>query len=60
MPMPATAAQACGAPAVCRQRQPERTILSRVVQAHLATWLALNDDGCDGHAPVQTEREFRR
>ena len=58
--MSATAAQSCGAPAVYRRRQPERTVLYRVVQTHLATWLALQDDGCGGHAPALTEREFRR
>ena len=36
------------------------TLLYRVAQDRLATWLALHDDGCGGHAPVLTEREFRR
>ena len=58
--MSATAAKSCGSPAVYHRRQPERTGLYRVVQAHLATWLALHDDGCGGHAPALTEREFRR
>lgn len=57
--MPAPAAKPC-VPAVYHRRQPERTLLYRVVQTHLATWLALHDDGCGGHAPAQTEREFRR
>ena len=58
--MSATAAKSCGSPAVYHRRQPERTVLYRVVQAHLATWLALHDGGCGGHAPALTEREFRR
>lgn len=58
--MSATAAQSCGAPAVYHRRQPERTLLYRVVLTQLATWLALHDDGCGGHAPALTEREFRR
>ena len=58
--MSATAAKACGSPAVYHRRQPERTVLYRVVQAHLATWLALQDGGFGGHAPALTEREFRR
>ena len=58
--MLATAAQACGASAVYHRRQPERTVLYRVVQTHLATWLALHEDEQGGHAPALTEREFRR
>ena len=58
--MSATAAKSCGSPAVYHRRQPERTVLYRVVQAHLATWLALQDGGFGGHAPALTEREFRR
>jgi len=36
------AATACASPrrAVYRRRQPERTLLYRTVQTHLATWLA--------------------
>lgn len=32
----------------CRRRQPECTVLCRLVQAYLATWLALHNDeqGC--------------
>ena len=30
-------------PAVYRRRRPERTLLYRLVQAHLATWLARHD-----------------
>ena len=56
----ATAAKSCCAPAVYHRRQPDRTLLYRVVQDHLATWLALHDDGGGGHAPALTEREFRR
>jgi hypothetical protein len=58
--MSATAAKSCCAPAVYHRRQPEGTLLYRVAQDHLATWLALHDGGCGGHAPVLTEREFRR
>lgn len=58
--MPAVAARACGAPAIYHRRQPERTVLYRLVQAHLATWLALHHDGLGGHTPALTEREFRR
>jgi hypothetical protein len=58
--MPAVAANPCCVPAVYHRRQPERTLLYRVVQAHLATWLALHDDGQGGQTPVLTEREFRR
>ena len=52
----------CAAPrnTVYRRRQPERTLLYRTVQAHLATWLALLDDGTGGYAPAAIEREFRR
>ncbi|MFO1403221.1 MAG: transposase zinc-binding domain-containing protein [Azonexus sp.] len=39
---------------------PERTLLYCLVQAHLATWLALHDDGQGRSAPALTEREFRR
>ena len=46
--------------AVYRRRQPERTLLYRSVQTHLATWLALHDDGAGATAPALTEREFRR
>ena len=60
MPLSATAAKSCGAPAVYHRRQPDHTLLYRVVQDHLATWLALHDDGYGGHAPALTEREFRR
>ena len=60
MLMPATVAKSCGVPAVCHRRQPERTLLYRVVQAHLATWLAQHDDGYGGRAPALAEREFRR
>jgi len=41
--MSATAAQSCGAPAVYHRRQPERTLLYRVVLTQLATWLALHE-----------------
>ena len=57
--MPDTVAKSCGVPAVYHRRQPERTLLYRVVQAHLATWLAQHDDGYGGRAPALAEREFR-
>ncbi len=59
--MPATAT-ACAKPRspVYRRRQPERTLLYRTVQTHLATWLALHDDGAGATAPAAAEREFRR
>jgi hypothetical protein len=60
MPLFATAAQSCCAPAVYHRRPPDRTLLYRGVQDHLATGLALHDDGGGGHAPALTEREFRR
>ena len=53
----------CAAPhsSIYRRRQPEHTLLYRTVQqAHLATWLALQDDGTGGCAPAAIEREFRR
>ena len=54
--------RACHMPssAVYHRRRPERTLLYRTVQAHLATWLALHDDGAGGGVPGVTEREFRR
>ena len=58
--MPATAACASLRSAVYRRRQPERTLLYRTVQTHLATWLALQEDGDGASAPAVTEREFRR
>ena len=58
--MPATAACAPSRRAVSRRRQPDPTLLYRTLQTHLATWLALQDDGAGGTAPAATEREFRR
>ena len=58
--MPTTAACASPRSAVYRRRQPERTLLYRTVQTHLATWLALQEDGNRASAPAVTEREFRR
>ena len=60
MPMPTPAGKACPALAVYRRRRPERTLLYRLVQTHLATWLARHDDGQGRSAPALTEREFRR
>ena len=45
---------------VYRRRQPERTLLYRTVQTHLATWLALQADETGGCAPAAVEREFHR
>lgn len=58
--MPATVACALSRSTAHDRRQPERTLLYRTVQAHLATWLALQDDGSGASAPAVTEREFRR
>jgi DNA-directed RNA polymerase subunit RPC12/RpoP len=47
--------------AVYRRRRPERTVLYRTVQTHLATWLELTCDRRRGAAgPAYAEREFRR
>jgi hypothetical protein len=45
--------------AVYRRRRSERTLLYRTVQNHLATWLAMRDDGTGCCVPGVTEREFR-
>ena len=58
--MPATVGGAKPRSSLYRRRQPERTLLYRTVQTHLATWLALHDDGAGETAPAATEREFRR
>lgn len=60
MPRPTPAGKACPAPVVYQRRRPERTLLYRLVQTHLAAWLALRDDGQSRSAPALTEREFRR
>ena len=57
--MPA-AACASARSAVYRRRQPERTLLYRTAQTHLATWLALQNDGAGASAPAVTERELGR
>ena len=59
---PAMPAVPCAAPrsSIDHRREPERTLLYRTVQTHLATWLALQDDGTGETAPAATEREFRR
>ena len=47
--------------AVYRRRRPERTVLYRTVQTHLATWLELSCDSRQGASgPAHVEREFRR
>lgn len=56
-------AAACVLPrtAPYRRRQPERILLYRTVQTHLATWLELSSDTRQGSsAPAHVEREFRR
>ncbi|MGB7988180.1 MAG: transposase [Candidatus Methylophosphatis roskildensis] len=53
----------CASPrtALYRRRQPERTVLYRSVQGHLATWLELTRDSASGTSvPAYVEREFRR
>ena len=59
--MPAAAvACATSRTATYRRRQPERTVLYRTVQTHLATWLELAHDESGRSAPAHVEREFRR
>ena len=55
-------AAACASPrsAVYRRRQPRRTLLYRTVQTHLATWLALQNDGAGASEPAVTKRELGR
>lgn len=60
MPMPAAAACATSRTATYRRRQPERSLLYRTVQMHLATWLELAQDESGRSAPAHVEREFRR
>ena len=43
-----------------RRRRPERSLLYRTVQTHLATWLALAGEGGADPVPAHVEREFRR
>ena len=43
-----------------RRRRPERTLLYRTVQTHLATWLVLAGEGDGDPIPAHVEREFRR
>ena len=52
----------CSTPknAVYRRWRTERTLLYRTVQTHLATWLALQDDGTGCCVPGVIAREFRR
>jgi len=58
--MPAAAAAcATSRTATYRRRQPERTVLYRTVQTHLATWLELAQDESERSAPAHVEREFR-
>lgn len=59
--MPAAAvACATSRTATYHRRQPERTVLYRTVQTHLATWLELAQDESGRSAPAHVEREFRR
>jgi hypothetical protein len=56
-----SAACASARTAVYRRRRPERTVLYRTVQTHLATWLELSCDSRQGvSGPAHVEREFRR
>ena len=58
-----SAAAPCASPRTARyrRRQPERTLLYRTVQGHLATWLELTRDSASGTSvPAHVEREFRR
>ncbi len=58
-----SAAAPCASPRTARyrRRQPERTLLYRTVQGHLATWLELTRDSASGTSvPAYVEREFRR
>ena len=59
MPAPLSCADAAGA-AVYRRRRPERTVLYRVVQAHLETWLVHRHGQDGGPLPPWVEGEFRR
>ncbi|MCM8596155.1 transposase zinc-binding domain-containing protein [Accumulibacter sp.] len=58
--MPTPAGRVCPVPVVHRRWRPERTLLYRLVQTHLSTWLTLRDDGLGQSAPALSEREFRR
>ena len=57
----ATESGGCRAAAYSR-RHPEQTVLYRIVQQHLETYLMLSREGdWDGHAvPAYAERDFRR
>lgn len=59
--IPMSAACAPARTAVYRRRRPERTVLYRTVQTHLATWLELSCDSRQGASgPAHVEQEFRR
>ena len=61
MPIPPAAAACATLRATTyRRRQPERTVLCRTVQTHLANWLELAQDESGRSAPAHIEREFRR
>jgi len=49
-------------PAAYSRRHPEQTVLYRIVQQYLETYLMLSREGdWDGHAvPAYAERDFRR
>ena len=49
-------------PAAYSRRRPEQTVLYRIVQQYLETYLMLSREGdWDGHAvPAYAERDFRR
>ncbi len=58
--MDAVAKRATPKPQCYRRRQPDRTLLYRTVQTHLATWLERHHDAPGRSAPALIEREFRR
>ncbi len=58
--MAAKSTQGCP-PALYRPRDPAKTVLYRVVQAHFETYLSLSSEGWDDNpVPAYVEREFRR
>ena len=59
--MPAARAVCAAGPQLYRRRRPERTLLYRLVQRHLSTWLAASRErDPDGIAvPAHIERELR-
>lgn len=60
--MPAACPVVSSAPAVYRRRRPERTVLYRVMQENLETWLARREaaEADSGGVPAWVEDELRR